>query len=149
MRLGIIILYQGQKDPLADIFKRGFLDYLDDIEVCLVNNSGAIGPAEHLSKDLEQLQNFNVLNISKSKSINSAIRAGARYMYSQFPFEHLGQITCQDFEEIVEAIKRVNNDHTSILEWNRTRNSNANRRLTQFQRVFPLSQYYSKIHTTS
>jgi hypothetical protein len=142
MRLGIIILFDGDNE---EVNQDNMLDYYEnsrDLEICLVNNNDVLCSSMHISSYLLNIKNLYVLNIRKSKLDTSAVRAGARFMYSRFQYEHLGHISCSSFDEVLQVIKMVLTNKGAIIKWSQSRNRGASRKRTQFQSIFSLSQFW-------
>ncbi|WP_290470252.1 glycosyltransferase [Lacinutrix sp. MedPE-SW] len=88
MKIGIIIIFHNNED---DIDTKYFIDKISQtkhLELCFVNNESRDSTYQLLEEIKYQCSNVSIVNIKKFKSDVSAVRAGARYMFSQYDLEN-------------------------------------------------------------
>ncbi|NAS32703.1 family 2 glycosyl transferase [Flavobacteriaceae bacterium R38] len=139
MKLGMIIVFNYfEKANLIDFFIKK-LKRVKHVQFCLVNNNNDEETLEILSEIAEQCKNTSVINISKSKSNTSAVRAGARYMSRHFNLKHIGFITDLHDQEILNIIEELTKNQNEVLiQINKDQNSKTVRQ-TFFQRLFSIT----------
>ncbi len=148
MKLGIIIIcYNNESDiDIKQCVK--YLNKLDGIEICLVNNHSKDNTYEVLKEIKEYCNNVSVVNIKKFKSDTSAVRAGARFMFNQFNLKHLGfaNLNNNHKENLSILIKDIKDHKTDILRYNLGILNETEIKLTMFQSLFPVIDFLIKIN---
>ena len=141
MKLGIIIIFNSfdcstLKDQLIETIKS-----LNDVCFCLVNNNSNEETDNYLNEISHKCDNTNVINIKKSKSLNSAIRAGARFMINQHNLNQLGYINDSTNLKLIEVIKVFKSNQEEIIDLVVNEQNKKPIRQTLFQRLFPIKKY--------
>jgi GT2 family glycosyltransferase len=111
MKIGIIIVFHNNEKEIDTKFFIEHLNQTTDLELCLVNNASKDKTYPLLKEIKETCTNASIVNIKKFKSANSAVRAGARYMFNQFDLNHLGYVSSnlmhinyQDLNGLIQSI---------------------------------------------
>lgn len=149
MKTGIIIVFHNSESIInKDEFIR-YIKQLAPLIFCLVNNESKDNTYELLKEIKEQTENVYVVNIKKFKSDLSAVRAGARFMFNQHKYKHLGYVNLnllnrkyQDLNYIFQGIIEYQD---SILEYDQNIKKGQIKRSTMFQRLFSVIDYLSKL----
>jgi len=141
MKLGIIIIFNSVdcstlKDQLIETIKS-----LNDVCFCLVNNNSNEETDNYLNEISHKCDNTNVINIKKSKSLNSAIRAGARFMTNRHNLDQLGYINDSTNLKLIEVIKVFKSNQEEIIDLVVNEQNKKPIRQTLFQRLFPIKKY--------
>jgi hypothetical protein len=141
MKLGIIIIFNSfdcstLKDQLIETIKS-----LNDVCFCLVNNNSNEETDNYLNEISHKCDNTNVINIKKSKSLNSAIRAGARFMINRHNLNQLGYINNSTNLKLIEVIKVFKSNQEEIIDLVVNEQNKKPIRQTLFQRLFPIKKY--------
>ena len=90
MKLGIIIICHNNENDINIDNCVKYLNKVKDIEICLVNNNSKDNTYNVLKEIKEYCNHVSLVDIKKFKSDNSAVKAGARFMSSQFNLKYLG-----------------------------------------------------------
>lgn len=149
MKIGIIInFHNNEKDIDPNVFIKQFIK-TSHLQFCLVNNASKDNTFELLNEIKNKCCNVSVVNVKKFKSDISAIRAGARYMSSQFDLNHLGYVSINllnishhGLKGLIEAISE-NQQH--LLKFNIQELNNRKIKLSLFQSLFSIVDYLKKI----
>ena len=145
MKLGMIIVFNYFDKITLMKFLVKKLKRVKHIQFCLVNNNNCEETLEILTEIAEQCKNTSVINISKSKSNISAVRAGARYMTRHFNLKHIGFIVDLHNHEIIDTIDELAKNQKEILaEIDREQNNRLVKQ-TLFQRLFSITDYLNKL----
>jgi hypothetical protein len=118
-----------------------------DIKVCLVNNNSKDSTYGVLKKIKEDCRNVSIVNIKKFKSENSAVKAGARFMSSQFNLKHLGfvdSMTVNKYKDLSLLIKMIRDNQIDISRYNENILRKKEIKLTLFQSLFSVMDYLAK-----
>lgn len=141
MKLGIIIVFNSFEDSFLKEALIGKINSLNDICICLVNNKSNENINNYLNEISDKCDNASVVNIKKSKSLNSAIRAAARYMFNKHNLKHLGYINYLTSLQIIHVIEVFKTNRDQILDLVINEQNKKSVRQTQFQRLFSIKQY--------
>ena len=148
MKLGIIIIcYNNQYDIHVNHCVE-LLHKIKDIEICLVNNNSQDRTLDVLKEIRERCDNVSVVDVKKNKSGNSAIKAGARFMSSQFNLKHLGFIDAKkmnEYEDLCLLIKDIKDREKDITNYDQSFLNTKGIKLTMFQSLFSVMDYLMKI----
>ena len=141
MKLGIIIVFDSFESPILKEELILKINELSDVTFCLVNNKCDDRTTHFLSEISECCSNANVINIRRGKSVNSATRAGARFLYNQFNLMHMGFINGLSNIDIIEIFKLFKVNQEKILS--RIINERIEKGLKQtlFKRLFCINEY--------
>jgi hypothetical protein len=147
MKLGIIIVFNSFENSFPKEALIEKINSLNDVCICLVNNKSNTNTENYLNEISENCKNTSVVNIKMSKSLNSAIRVGARYMFNRHNLKHLGYINDQTNLQIIEVIEgfKKNRDELFNLVVNRQNKKSISQ--TQFQRLFSIKQYLMDLNS--
>lgn len=124
-----------------------YLNKVKNIKICLVNNNSDDNTYDVLKEIRENCESVSVVNIKKFKSDDSAVKAGARYMASQFNLNHLGFVTLNKTNKdksLSELIKEIRDNQVYILKYNQSFINKKGIKLTMFQSLFPVMDYIEK-----
>lgn len=86
--------------------------------------------------------------LKKKKSDSSAVKAGARFMTSQFNIKHLGYINTsmiRKYQNLSLLIKTIRDNQMDILEYNKRISDEKAMKPTMFQSLFSVVDYLAKI----
>lgn len=141
MKFGIVVVFNTTESiPLKEQLIN-MLNSLNDVCFCLVDNSNKEKTANYLNEIADKCNNTNVINIKKGKSFNSAIRAGARFMFNRHNLEHLGYINNSRNIQLIEVIKFFKNNRKEIIDMVTQEQNKKTIKQTLFQRVFSIEEY--------
>ena len=124
-----------------------YLKKVKEIEICLVNNDSKDNTYNVLKEIKEYCENVSIVNIKKFKSDNSAVKAGARFMSSQFNLNYLGFVHTNmiyKYDDLSLLIKSIRDNQVDISKYNQSFLNNKGIKLTMFQRLFPVMEYLAK-----
>ena len=141
MKLGIVIVFNSTKSIPSKDQLISILNSLNDVCFCLVNNNNKEKTANYLNEIADKCKNTNVINIKKGKSLNSAIRAGSRFMFNRHNLEHLGYINNSINIQLIEVIKLFKNNRKEIIDLVTQEQNKKTIKQTLFQRVFSIKEY--------
>ena len=149
MKLGIIIIcYNNENDiDIGSCIK--YLNKVKDIEICLVNNNSKDNTYNVLKEIKEYCGHVSIVDIKKFKSDNSAVKAGARFMSSQFNLKYLGFINTnaiREYENLCLLIKAIGDSQVDISKYNQSDLNKKGIKLTMFQSLFSVMDYLAKIN---
>lgn len=123
MKVGIIIIfYNNAKDIEKDFFIKQ-LKRLQDLELCLVNNSSQDNTYQ-LLKDIKEKceSNVSIVDIKRNVSEISAIRAGTRFMHYKFNLRNIGYISTSVLKinrnSLNNLIKAICENQEALIEKN-------------------------------
>ncbi|WP_299886006.1 glycosyltransferase [uncultured Lacinutrix sp.] len=149
MKIGIIIIFYNN---IKDIDKSLFINQAKqaiEIEFCLVNNNSTDNTYVILKEIKEACKNVSLVNIKKSKPDLAAVRAGARYMFNEFNFKHIGYVNANVLNakhiDINNLIKTVNENQDVILKHNIEILEKQEVKRTLFQSIFSVLDYLKDI----
>ncbi|WP_299384541.1 glycosyltransferase family A protein [uncultured Lacinutrix sp.] len=150
MKTGIIIIFHNNEKHIDTTIFIKQLSQAKDIQFCLVNNASKDNTILALQEIKEaRLQNVSVVDIRKFKSDVSAVRAGARFMFSQFNLKHLGYVSINllniNYKGLNSLIKAISENHEVIVDYNAETLKRRDIKLTLFQSLFSVIEYLKKI----
>lgn len=116
MKIGIIIPCYNEEKRLNVSAFQDFLNTEKNYHLCFVND-GSNDNTLSILKELQsnQKEKVSVVNMRKNSGKASAVRHGARYLYSRKGIEYLGFIDAdlstnfKDFKALVRTLKKNNN----------------------------------------
>lgn len=149
MKLGIIIICNNNENDIDICNCVKYLNNVKNMEICLVNNNSTDNTYDVLREIKENCENVSIVNIKKRKSDNSAVKAGARFMSSQFNIKHLGFINTnmiRKYQNLSLLIKTIQDHQIDILEYNNRISNEKSMKQTMFQSLFSIVDYLSKIN---
>lgn len=149
MKLGIIIICHNNENDIDICNCVKYLNKVKNMEICLVNNNSTDNTHEVLREIKEYCKNVSIVNIKKKKSDSSAVKAGARFMTSQFNIKHLGYINTsmiKKYQNLSLLIKTIRDNQMDILEYNKRISDEKTMKPTMFQSLFSVVDYLAKIN---
>jgi hypothetical protein len=144
MKVGILIICYNIENDIDVSHCVKYLNKVKDIKVCLVNNNSKDNTYDLLKEIKEYCVNVSIVDIKKFKSDNSAVKAGARFMSSQFNLKHLGFISSNGINEygnLFQLIKAIGLNQVDISNYDYTFLSKKGTKQTIFQSLFPVMDY--------
>ncbi|MEY8850077.1 family 2 glycosyl transferase [Psychroserpens sp. XS_ASV72] len=120
MKTGIIIVFHNYENELHPKVLVNQIQKIVHVPLCLVNNDSKDETYDILKDVRDLCQNVSVVNIKKFKSDMSAVRAGARFLLSQYQLKHLGYINTNlissnlGFVPFLEVFAAYHNDIISM-----------------------------------
>lgn len=149
MKIGIIIICYNNENDIDISLCVEHLNKVKDIEICLVNNNSKDNTYDVLKEVKERCENVSIVDIKKFKSDTSAVKAGARFMSSQFDLKYLGFINTNmisEYENLCLLIKAIGDNQVYISKYNQSYLNKKGIKLTMFQSLFPVMDYLAKIN---
>jgi glycosyltransferase involved in cell wall biosynthesis len=141
MKLGIIIICYNNENDIDINYCTKYLNKVKNIEICLVNNNSKDSTYEVIKEIKESCKNVSIVNIKKFKSDTSAVKAGARFMSSQFNLKHLGFINMNmisKYKNLNILIKDIRDKQVDLLKYNQDSTNKRGIKKTMFQSLFPV-----------
>ena len=146
MKIGIIIIFHNNEEEIETNFFIEQIKQASNLELCLVNNNSKDNTYSLLSDVKEACDNVSLVNVRKFKSDTSAVRAGARFMSSQFNLKHLGYVSVNmlniKHHGLNGLVKLITDNQEAIINYNI---ESLTKKRTLFHRVFSLLDYLKKI----
>jgi glycosyltransferase involved in cell wall biosynthesis len=149
MKLGIIIICHNNENDIDIRHCVRYLNKVKVLEICLVNNNSKDDTYNVLKEIKGYCENVSIVNIRKTKSDNSAVKAGARFMSSQFNLKYLGFVNTnmiEKYDDLSLLIKSIRDNQVDISNYNQSFLNKKRIKLTMFQSLFPLMDYLAKIN---
>ena len=146
MKLGIIIICHNNENDIDIEHCVKYLNKVKDIEICLVNNNSKDNTYNVLKEIKEYCGHVSIVDIKKFKSDNSAVKAGARFMSSQFNLKYVGFVNSNfiyEYEDLSLLIKSIRDNQVDISNYNQSISNKKGVKLTMFQSLFPVMDYLS------
>lgn len=148
MKIGIIIICYNNEMDIDIGHCTKYLNKVKDIEICLVNNHSNDNTYDVLKEIKESCNNVSIVNIKKFKSDNAAVKAGARFMTSQFNLKHLGFVNMNmisKYDNLNMLIKDIRDNQIDILNYEQSILNKKGIKLTMFQSLFPVMDYLMNV----
>jgi glycosyltransferase involved in cell wall biosynthesis len=147
MKIGaIIVLYNNEKQIDKSFLKE---ELPGQIELCIVNNGSTDRTLELLKIIKEELKsNISILDIKKNTTRISAIRAGARFLFNNESFRHIGYIDASDIDgcrELNGLLEELGAYKKSIMEYNEEEREKQKIKKTRFQNIFSIPEILNKL----
>jgi len=149
LKTGIIIICHNNAYDIDKDLCIQYINDVQDIEFCLVNNNSEDNTHELLKEISESCRNVSVVNINKYKSSKLAVKAGARFMFNEYNLKQLGFITTNTFikfENLGMLIKVIQDNQQEISRYNEKILPLKETKLTLFQSLFPVMDYLAISH---
>jgi glycosyltransferase involved in cell wall biosynthesis len=144
MKIGIIIICYNNEMDIDIGHCAKYLNKVKGIEICLVNNHSNDNTYDVLKEIKESCSNVSIVNIKKFKSDNAAVKAGARFMSSQFNLKHLGFVNMNmisKYDNLNILIKDIRDNQDYLLKYNQDSIDKRGIKKTMFQSLFPVMDY--------
>lgn len=150
MKIGVIIVFHNNEKDIDTAFFIEYLNQAKNIELCLVNNASRDNTYQLLKEIKESCEaTISLVDIKKFKSDISAVRSGARFMFSQFDLQHIGYISTNLISSkrysINSLIQSISKNQDIILEYNISIMKKKEIKQTLFQSVFSIIEYLEKL----
>lgn len=150
MKIGVIIVFHNNEKDIDTDFFIEYLNQAKNIELCLVNNASRDNTYQLLKEIKESCETtISLVDIKKFKSDISAVRSGARFMFSQFDLQHIGYISTNLISSkrysINSLIQSISKNQDIILEYNISIMKKNEIKQTLFQSVFSIIEYLEKL----
>jgi glycosyltransferase involved in cell wall biosynthesis len=149
MKLGIIIICYNNENDIDISLCIKHLNKVKDIEICFVNNNSKDNTYDILKEVKERCKNVSIVDVKKFKSDNSAVKAGARFMSSQFNLKYLGFINTNviiEYENLCRLIEAIGENQVDISKYDKSKLNKKGIKLTMFQSLFPVMDYLAEIN---
>jgi len=147
MKLGIIIICHNNESEIDIDHCVQLLHKLTDFKICLVNNNSQDRTFEMLNEIKERCDNISIVDMKKYKSGNSSIKAGARFMLSQYNLQHIGFIETEKinlYQNLSDLFKDIKQHKVDISNYNQRPYNSKGIKLTMFQSLFCVIDYLIK-----
>ena len=127
MKKGIIIVFSNDENKIdqgqfINLFNQ------DDVKICLVNNGSKDNTLEVLEAVKSEINtDISILDIKKDNGTNAAIKAGARFLFSNEDLKFIifiepNKLTnFKDLKNQLEILKKIENTFKSKLKKNNKR----------------------------
>ncbi len=149
MKIGIIIIFRNNMAEISVEAISNSLITSSDLVVCLVDNQSKDGTLEKLKEIRENLTNVELVEIKKQSSLETAKRAGARFMYSNYDLKHLGFIDSNSVNrhnlDVNEVIALICNSKDAILALKKELKQQP-ARYTLFKSIFSVLDFLKRNH---
>lgn len=145
MKLGIIIICHNNENDVDVNTCTDYLNELQDMEICLVNNNSSDNTYDILNEVKEQCPHVSVVNINKFKSDHAAVKAGARFMSSEFNLKYLGFVNMNQYDSLSILLKKIRDNQVDIAHYDQSFLNKKSMKLTLFQSLFPVMDYLASL----
>ena len=146
MKAGIIIIFHNNENDMDTTYFIEQIQQTPKLELCLVNNDSKDATYDMLKEVKEECSNVSVVNVRKFKSDIAAVKAGARFMYSEFDLKHLSYVSVNllnlNEHGLNGLITLITENQNAILNY---KIKALKKRPTFFQSIFSLLDYLKKI----
>lgn len=149
MKIGIIIIFHNNENEIDTKYFIEKINQAPGLKICFVNNDSRDYTYNRLKMVKEACDNVSLVNIKKSKSDISAVRAGARYMNNNFNLDFLGYVSINllntNYHGIKGLIKTITQNQQEILNFRSENDLSKPVKQTLFQSLFSLIDYLKSI----
>ncbi|RED46745.1 hypothetical protein DFQ10_101518 [Winogradskyella eximia] len=146
MKTGIIIIFHNNEKEMDTDYFIEQIQQTRNLELCLVNNDSKDNTYGLLRDVKDECDNVSVVNVRKFKSDMAAVKAGARYMFSEFDLKHLGYVSTNmlniKYHGLNGLIEVITENQDAILNY---KIKTLKKKQTLFQSLFSLLDYLKKI----
>ena len=146
MKTGIIIIFHNNEKEMDTDYFIEQIQQTRNLELCLVNNDSKDDTYGLLRDVKDECDNVSVVNVRKFKSDMAAVKAGARYMFSEFDLKHLGYVSTNmlniKYHGLNGLIEVITENQDAILNY---KIKTLKKKQTLFQSLFSLLDYLKKI----
>ena len=151
MKLGIIIIFHDNEDIIDKDFFISHLNQAKNIEFCFVNNASSDKTYQFLTEIKEDCSCVSIIDIEKYTTESIAVKAGARFLFSEFDLNHIGYVGTDprnkeqfNLNEMLKAIS-VNKDF--ILEYDIKMIERQKIKKSIMNRIFSVIEYLKVLKT--
>jgi len=147
MKLGIIFIFRNSCKYIDQQYLIKNLNKAENLEICFVDNCSTDETYQILKSVKDSGKNISLVNIKKLKTDDSAVRAGARFMFNNFDINHIGFVTTKQInhESFNDLIKEICKNHEAILSYNQMIVREQKIRKTLFQKLFSVDGHIKAI----
>ncbi|WP_405575325.1 glycosyltransferase [Winogradskyella sp. Asnod2-B02-A] len=146
MKTGIIIIFHNNEKEMDTTYFIEQIKQTSNLELCLVNNDSKDNTYDLLRDVKDECDNVSVVNVRKFKSDMAAVKAGARFMFSEFDLKHLGYVSINmlniKYHGLNGLIEVITENQDAILNY---KIKTLQKKQTLFQSLFSLLDYLKKI----
>ncbi|WP_299158379.1 glycosyltransferase [uncultured Tenacibaculum sp.] len=90
MKVGILILFCNNEKEIIEYKQAKLFNLKSDSEICFINNGSKDNTLEALEMIRDNVKKrISILDIKKNKGINTAVKAGARYLFSRGDIDYI------------------------------------------------------------
>jgi dolichyl-phosphate beta-glucosyltransferase len=149
MKIGIIITFCDNENDINRKLFSSLLSLYHAMPLCFVNNGSKDNTLEVLKLLKEKHQSkVSIIDIKRNKGTESAIKAGARYLFNTEDLKHIGYIdmnsfNSKDFNKFIYAIE-FNKD--LIIQYNNLNISNNNKQGKLLRNIFSIVDYLKTLN---
>ncbi len=143
MKIGVIIIFNNNEKDINVTEVIHALSNTKHISFCFVNNCSTDNTLNVLQELKEESNNVTVIDIKKLKSTAAAVKAGARFMFSNFDIKNIGYAVSSEIapNSLTDFIENVNLQQKQIVEQNKVALKKAEIKPTLFQSIFAIDLY--------
>lgn len=147
MKLGIIFIFRNSCKYIDQQYLIKKLNKAENLEICFVNNCSTDETYQILKSIKDSVNNISLVNIKKLKTDDSAVRAGARFMFNNFDINHIGFVNTKQInhEGFNDLIKDICKNREAILSYNQMIVREQKIRKTLFQKLFSVAGHIKAI----
>ena len=138
MKLPILILCHNKQELILPQKVIAASPALQDLEICLVDNSSTDGSLERLQHIPEYCPEIGLLRIHKHKQEIAAVRAGARFMFTRSRHSCLGYLQLRE-RPLHQLLLAIAARKEEILEHQR-RSEQQSKRVSTRHQLFAIPQ---------
>lgn len=153
MKTGVIIIFHNNaKDVNPSIFIENIIK-VSDLKICFVNNNSRDNTAFILEIIADRCDNVSLVNIKKTKSDISAIRAGARFMNSRYNLDKIAYVSTNllntKYHGLNALIHAIVDNQEDILNYNKNVFQGKKNHNSIFKSMFSLVDYLKTLKTNN
>ncbi|MBU2921990.1 glycosyltransferase [Winogradskyella psychrotolerans] len=146
MKTGIIIIFHNNEKEMDTAYFIEQIKQTSNLELCLVNNDSKDNTYDLLKDIKDECNNVSIVNVRKFKSDIAAVKAGARFMFSEFDLKHLGYVSINmlniKYHGLNGLIEVITENQDAILNY---KIKTLKKKQTLFQSLFSLLDYLKKL----
>ncbi len=147
MNVGLIVVINSFESEILKTYFITVIKELTDVKLCFVNNGSSEHVHELLTEIAEQSKNAFVVSAKKKKSSNTAIRAGARFLVSQFNLKSIGFIIAPNEFKLLDLLKTYSCNRDTIMIFNQKELEKRSIKQTFYQRLFSVNVILEKLNS--
>ena len=145
MYVGLIVVINGFENEALKSNYILSIKQLQDVKVCLVCNTSDDRVFEVLSEIVHHCKNATLVNNKRIKSNTASVRAGARYLYSQYNLKYVGCIVGVKNGKSLEILKSYTDHRQSLLEFIQKEKLTKKVKQTYFQSLISIPESLERI----
>ncbi|ULC60339.1 glycosyltransferase [Flaviramulus sp. BrNp1-15] len=152
MKIGIIIIFHDNENDIDSNLFNNLFNIKNNTHLCLVNNGSKDDTLERLHAIKDKCETtINIVDIKKNKGKDSAIKAGARYLFNQNDLKLIGYLSWNpsvNFNKFKELIRVVEENKESMVKHNTKTLKNKQFQRAIFKNIFSIVEYFEKLIET-